>query len=244
MKGNETDVENTAAPPAGGQRDDTEAREFQLRKLSQAPVRQIIAELARRPATQASPETARGTSQAKVEANKRNAAKSTGPRTEPGRTRSRMNAVTHGLTAEAVVAPWEVGEDFDAFRARLLDALAPVGGLDAMLAERVIVAAWRMRRAVEAEAATLADEHADREAWYARFPPDRRAVTAATLVTNAWCRSVQRVALISRYEGALERGMFQAIHELQRLQATRAGIAAPPPLALDVNVSADPAGDP
>jgi hypothetical protein len=33
----------------------------------------------------------------------------------------------------------------------------------------------------------------------------------------------------------LERGMFKALHELQRLQATRAGVVVPPPVA-DVDV--------
>ena len=42
-------------------------------------------------------------SAAKLEANRRNARKSTGPRTEKGKRRSRLNAVTHGLRAEILV---------------------------------------------------------------------------------------------------------------------------------------------
>ena len=34
---------------------------------------------------------------------------------------------------------------------------------------------------------------------------------------------------LSRYEAAIERGLYRALHELQRLQATRAGQLVPPP---------------
>lgn len=50
---------------------------------------------------------------------------------------------------------------------------------------------------------------------------------------------VREIEVFSRYEGTLERSLFKALHELQRLQAVRAGNAVPPPVAVDVNVSSD-----
>jgi len=42
---------------------------------------------------------------------------------------------------------------------------------------------------------------------------------------------------VLRYETALERSLYKALHELQRLQAARAGVPVPPPAAADVDVT-------
>jgi hypothetical protein len=43
---------------------------------------------------------------------------------------------------------------------------------------------------------------------------------------------------LSRYEATLERGLYKALHELERMQRSRAGEEVPPPLAVDVDVTA------
>jgi hypothetical protein len=50
-----------------------------------------------------------------IEANRRNARKSTGPVTDEGRQQSRCNAVRHGLTAETVIGALEDAGDYLAF---------------------------------------------------------------------------------------------------------------------------------
>ena len=42
------------------------------------------------------------------------------------------------------------------------------------------------------------------------------------------------LAKVQRYEGSLERSLFKALHELQRMQAARRGQPVPPPAAVDV----------
>lgn len=54
--------------------------------------------------------------EAQNEANRRNAERSTGPRSEAGKKRASLNAVTHGLTARDAVIPGESEEEYEAFR--------------------------------------------------------------------------------------------------------------------------------
>jgi hypothetical protein len=50
------------------------------------------------------------TSFRQIEANRRNAIKSTGLKTEAGKRRSRRNAVRHGLTAETALSLWKTSK--------------------------------------------------------------------------------------------------------------------------------------
>jgi hypothetical protein len=60
------------------------------------------------------------TSYRQIEANRRNARKSTGPQTEAGKQSSRRNAVRHGLTAATVISALEDAEDYKAFEAAVI----------------------------------------------------------------------------------------------------------------------------
>ncbi len=48
---------------------------------------------------------------------------------------------------------------------------------------------------------------------------------------------------LSRYETAIERQLYKALHELERRQAARRGGSVPPPQVVDVDVSGLPAGN-
>ena len=94
-------------------------------------------------------------SQKRIEANRRNAQRSTGPRTPEGKNRSRFNGVKHGLRATVAVLP---GEDPAAFQERvdaLMERFAPQNPVEADLLERVAATTWSLERANRAEAARL-----------------------------------------------------------------------------------------
>jgi hypothetical protein len=83
-------------------------------------------------------------SPARAEASRRNGARSCGPKTIEGKVRSAQNALKHGLRAQKhVVLPGESATEFEALEAALIEELAPQGALQAVLARRVVAAAWR-----------------------------------------------------------------------------------------------------
>jgi hypothetical protein len=85
-------------------------------------------------------------SQKQIEANRANAKKSTGPKTADGKSRSRGNALKHGLTASLLIIAGEEAEDFDDFRAALMDHHDPQSPLEREFVERLAGILWRLRR--------------------------------------------------------------------------------------------------
>ena len=81
-----------------------------------------------------------------IKTNRRNAQKSTGPRTSEGKTAVSQNAVKHGLTAVQDVISSESQADFDLHRGRILAELAPETPMESMLAERIVGLSWRLKR--------------------------------------------------------------------------------------------------
>ena len=101
------------------------------------------------------PGTTTKSSPAKIAANQANARRSTGPRTEAGKARSRANAVKHGLTSAGVALP---GEDAAQIEAQSLQAQEEFGPstLAGMKLVRDVAALWvRQDRAREFEATAL-----------------------------------------------------------------------------------------
>ena len=91
------------------------------------------------------------TSFRQIEANRRNARKSTGPTTEEGKQRSRCNAVRHGLTAETVIRALEDAEDYKAFEAAVIADYDAQSAVERELVLRLASLLWRLRRATTME---------------------------------------------------------------------------------------------
>ena len=109
-------------------------------------------------------------------ASRANGARSRGPRTDEGKARSSMNALTHGLTARtAIVLPLvERAEDWSAHVAGFVEAMRPVGAVERELVERMAAITWRLRRVERVEAAMIGGRllDADGDAAAAAQPLD------------------------------------------------------------------------
>ena len=90
-----------------------------------------------------------------LEANRANAKKSTGPRSQGGKARSRLNSRKHGLTAKTLVIGDEDPAQFDKLRAELMAEYDPQSALECELVERLSSLLWRLRRIPAFEAAII-----------------------------------------------------------------------------------------
>ena len=86
-----------------------------------------------------------------IEANRRNALKSTGPITPEGKARSSRNAIRHGLTAETVIAGLEDAEDYQAFEVAVTADYDAESAVERELVLRLASVLWRLRRATGIE---------------------------------------------------------------------------------------------
>lgn len=147
-------------------------------------------------------------SERQIDANRKNAQKSTGPQTEEGKERSSQNSVKHGVLARALVIQGENIAMYQEFREQLFDDLHPVGAMEVLLVEKIVNYAWRLRRAIQAESILL--QHGMTAEWPLKKLDD---------FFSGW--EAQKVQNISRYETAIERHFYRSLKELKDMQAIR-----------------------
>jgi len=99
-------------------------------------------------------------SERQLAANRRNALRSTGPKSPEGKAVSARNALKHGILSKAVIPPvleeYESRKEFDALLASFVERLSPEGAVEEMLVERIATSYWRLGRVLRAEAGKIA----------------------------------------------------------------------------------------
>src|SRR5438874_6027153 len=96
-------------------------------------------------------------SQRQLNANRQNAQKSTGPKTEEGKQKSSQNARTHGLFCHSLLLPHEDKTLFYTIRNSYLLSLKPQNLPELQLVDQIVSSAWRLRRLQDAESLLHAD---------------------------------------------------------------------------------------
>lgn len=205
-----------------------------------------------------------------IAANRLNAEKSTGPKSDEGKALVSQNALKHGLLSSQAILPWEDSRSLDELAKGLRSELHPNGELELLLVDRIASLVWRLRRAGKIETAILAIElhEADlKRAWketaaYIERPespfsskPEKvkildqqkydealqneaevrsRMNDEGAILGQGFVKQAKNLMTLHRYETMLERSLFKALHELQRVQAMRLGVEVAIPLAIDV----------
>ena len=173
------------------------------------------------------------TSAKKIEANRQNAKKSTGPSET---TLTRYNALKHGLLSKEVLIVGESKRSLEELGKRLRYELAPATEMENILVDRIVSSIWRLKRALGIESQYIeaefdsckvdswnGTERSDAQAWH-------RVVGGEFRGGGPWLN-------LMRYETAIEKQIYKALHELIRLQSARRGEKPPVPVAIDVDVS-------
>ena len=126
-----------------------------------------------------------------IAANRLNAQKSTGPTTAEGKTKTRLNAVKHGLTGHLEVT---TDPERDAFIAGIVETLKPADPLERQLAHSIADGYWRLNRVSALENHLLSTDADD---------------------------ILRAINLLNTYETRLHRKVRLDLRELREIQAAR-----------------------
>ncbi len=158
---------------------------------------------------------------AQIKANRNNAKKSTGPRTEEGKSRVAKNALKHGLLARDTVLPGEDPADFDRQLSALEADIQPANSLEFELVRQIADAQWRMRRLTRLETGFLAAAVDDQRRHLEKRRPEelRPGYDGETLLLgSAMLDRTQAFVHLARYDGHLSRRFFRAVKQLSDLR--------------------------
>jgi len=161
-----------------------------------------------------------------IAANRRNAQRSTGPRTPAGKAASRLNALKRGLTSSRAITCGEVYADFDLLRNAFYAEWRPAGVFEITLVQQMVMAAWRLQRlrGVETGLLDLSDLDLGRE-----IDENHKEISHDSRLAYLFrhdSRHDRTFPLLARYEAQAEHALYRAMNQLQRLRSARP--AAPP----------------
>jgi hypothetical protein len=153
-----------------------------------------------------------------LEANRRNAQQSTGPRTEAGKKTSSLNALRHGLTSRIVVLPTEDLTAYNRFSDEFLVDLAPATFAERQCAQTIIDTQWRLNRVRTIEDGMLGLGHFGPEGEIDPGHPEIHAALTAAAVYRAHS---QAFVNLSMHEQRLYRILREATKTLEDMKAKR-----------------------
>jgi hypothetical protein len=158
--------------------------------------------------------------QSQIDANRRNAQKSTGPTTPEGRAAVRHNALKHGLTADVLIPMDEDRPEFDRVCEAFETEYQPVGPTEESLLANLVAANWRLGRARKEETGFFVKRAIELERDSQEYREAARN-TRLAIIVDLDSAGPNTLAKISRYEARLERSFYKALSELRRTQDQR-----------------------
>ena len=139
----------------------------------------------------------------RAEINRANAQHSTGPKTEVGKQRSRLNAMKYGLTGQLVVMPTEDLELYESHRQSFQDEYRPQGATEEHLVQSLADASWRLNRVALLESNLLSISYTPRD------------------LVDGLLDQAKALAHLSMHSQRLSRQFERTVAQLRELQKAR-----------------------
>ena len=176
--------------------------------------------------------------QAQINANQKNAQKSTGPRTPEGKRAVSQNALKHGLFADQAVSRGESHAEYESLRQAMLAEWRPLGPTESMLAERIVSLSWRLRRAeimqnqamecmILRHVVSDADDELDRAYRTAHgirpedSPDGEEYLALGRVATKRWQNNDKLIERLFMNERRIESSLRSTMNYLKKLQIMR-----------------------
>jgi hypothetical protein len=164
---------------------------------------------------------------AQVTANIANAQKSSGPKTEKGKHRTRLNAYRHGLTGQICLLTADEHEAFEQHCAGIRESLEPVGALEIDLAQSIAEDRWRLKRARAIETGIFALGHLGQLGALAtsdRDDPAQLPIDEALSRARTWVDKSENLQLLALYEQRIHRAIEKNMAQLRTRRAERKAV--------------------
>jgi hypothetical protein len=150
--------------------------------------------------------------------NQQNSLHSTGPRTDEGKKRSKMNAVKHNLSGNHLILQEHELEAYAERTKAMLADLKPQSEPERQIAQKIIDLNFRINRITAIENNML---NFDMCANERENSSDEARVEIMRAQTKAWKQDAQSFEILGRYEARLSRQLLQYQKEFERLQTIR-----------------------
>ena len=172
---------------------------------------------------------------ARTAANRRNAEKTTGQKTEAGKAATSQNRLAHGLCSEELLIGGETSADFEALLGSVRRAYNPLNDEEAMLTDHLVQALWRFNRAQRVETTMLqstqmlrlvaSNAHGNTDVEFADMDPiDGDSMLTVAFTTDLDYKHIER---ITRYMTTMERSYQRTLKVLQHAQEKRRNLPRP-----------------
>ena len=147
------------------------------------------------------------TSERQIAANRRNAQRSTGPRSPEGREISSRNSQRHGVLSQRVTTDVEENELYERMLNSFMDEYGPRSETEILLVERLANLFWRERRLIQTERSQLSLQQSD--------------IYAASMAKDQSLNLTDQL-LIGRYQTMLTNQINITISQIERLMQREA----------------------